>query len=234
MGISFAVPIDEAMRVADQLKNSGKVTRGRIGVQIQEVTKEVAESLNLPKAQGALVGRVEAGSPGEKAGIEAGDIITKFNGVTVEAANDLPRMVGATKPGTRVAVTVWRKGVARDFNVVLAELDADKPAKKGEKKQKDKAEQSSNALGLTTSDLSDEQKKELKVEHGVLVENAEGAAQWAGIRAGDVILRVKDTDINDVKQFNALVAKLDTKKPIPLLVQRGDSSQFVLVKPSEK
>jgi serine protease Do len=234
MGISFAVPIDEAMRVADQLKSSGKVTRGRIGVQIQEVTKEVADSLNLPKAQGALVGRVEAGSPGEKAGIEAGDIITKFNGVTVEAANDLPRMVGATKPGTRVAVTVWRKGVARDFNVVLAELDADKPAKKGEKKQKDKAEQSSNALGLTTSDLSDEQKKELKVEHGVLVENAEGAAQWAGIRAGDVILRVKDTDINDVKQFNALVAKLDTKKPIPLLVQRGDSSQFVLVKPSEK
>ncbi len=232
MGISFAVPIDEAMRVADQLKSSGKVTRGRIGVQIQEVTKEVAESLNLPKAQGALVGRVEAGSPGEKAGIEAGDIITKFNGVTVEAANDLPRMVGATKPGTRVTVTVWRKGVARDFNVVLAELDADKPTKKGEKKQKDKGEQTSNTLGLSTSDLSDEQKKELKVEHGVLVENAEGAAQWAGIRAGDVILRVKDTDIIDAKQFNALVAKLDTKKPIPLLVQRGESSQFLLVKPS--
>jgi len=234
MGISFAVPIDEAMRVADQLKSSGKVTRGRIGVQIQEVTKEVAESLNLPKAQGALVGRVEAGSPGEKAGIEAGDIITKFNGVTVEAANDLPRMVGATKPGTRVTVTVWRKGAARDFTVVLTELDADKPTKKGEKKQKEKGEQISNTLGLTTSDLSDEQKKELKVEHGVLVENAEGAAQWAGIRAGDVILRVKDTDINSAKQLNALVAKLDTKKPIPLLVQRGESSQFVLVKPSEK
>ena len=232
MGISFAVPIDEAMRVVDQLKTSGKVTRGRIGVRIGEVTKEVAESLNLPKAQGALVAQVEAGSPGEKAGIEAGDIITKFNGVTVETANDLPRMVGATKPGTHVTVTVWRKGAARDLNVVLVELDADKSTKKEDKKQKDKAEQTSNLLGLITSDLSAEQKKDLKVEHGVLVESAEGPAEWAGIRAGDVIERVKDTDIVDVKQFNALVAKLGTKKPVPLLVLRGESSQFVLVKPN--
>lgn len=232
MGISFAVPIDEAMRVVDQLKTSGKVTRGRIGVRIAEVTKEVADSLNLPKAQGALVAQVEAGSPGEKAGIEAGDIITKFNGVTIESSSDLPRMVGATKPGTHATVTVWRKGAARELSVVLVELEADKPGKKGDKKPSDKAEQSSNALGLVTSDLSDEQKKDLKIEHGVVVESAEGPAQWAGIRAGDVIERLKDADITDVKQFNALVAKLDPKKTVPLLVLRGEASQFVLVKPS--
>jgi serine protease Do len=232
MGISFAVPINEAMRVADQLKSSGKVTRGRIGVQIQDVTKEVAESLSLPKAQGAFVGRVESGSPAEKAGIQAGDIITKFNGVAIEASSDLRRMTGATKPGSTVAVTVWRKGAARDINVVLAELDADKPAKKEGKQQKEKAEPTSNSLGLITSDLSAEKKKELKVEHGVLIESAEGPAQRAGIRAGDVVERLKDTDITDVKQFNALVAKLDTKKAVALLILRGDSSQFVLVKPS--
>jgi serine protease Do len=232
MGISFAVPIDEAMRVADQLKSTGKVSRGRIGVQIQDVTKEVAESLNLPKAQGALVARVEPGSPGAKAGIESGDIIIKFNGTAIDTAGDLRRMAGSTKPGTRVSVTVWRKGAARDLSLVLAEMDGDKAAKKEDKKQpKEKAEQSSNALGLITSDLTEEQKGELKIEHGVVVDNAEGPAQRAGIRPGDVILRLKDTDITDVKQFNALVSKLEPKKAAPLLVQRGESSQFVLVKP---
>jgi serine protease Do len=234
MGISFAVPIDEALRVSDQLKATGKVTRGRIGVQIQDVTKEVADSLNLPKAQGALVGRVEPGSPAEKGGIEAGDIILKFNGANVDTSGDLRRLTGSTKPGTHITVTVWRKGATRDINVVLAEMDADKPSKRDEKNQreKDKSEQTSNALGLITNDLTDEQKKEMKVDHGVLVESAAGAAQRAGIRAGDVIERLKDTDINTVKQFNALVAKLDPKKVAALLVLRGESSQFVLIKPS--
>jgi serine protease Do len=232
MGISFAVPIDDAMRVADQLKSSGKVSRGRIGVQIGDVSKEVAESLSLPKAEGALVARVEPGSPAEKAGIEAGDIITKFNGVAILASADLRRVTGATKPGTRISVTVWRKGATRDLSVVLAEMDADKSTKKESKKQSGKAEQASNSLGLTVSDLTGEQKKELKVEHGVVVDSVDGVAQRAGIRSGDVIERLRDTDITDVKQFNALVAKLDTKKAVALLVLRGEASQFVLVKPS--
>jgi len=235
MGISFALPINDAIRVSEQLKASGKVTRGRLGVQIQEVTREIAESLNLPKAQGAQVARVEAGSPAEKAGVEAGDIILKFNGAVVESYNDLRRMAGSTKPGTKVTLNVWRKGAARDLTVVLAELDADKAAvkKDGKKsKEKDKAEQSANAFGLITSDLTDEQKKELKVEHGVVVESAEGPAQSAGLRPGDVILRLKDTDINDSKQFNALVAKLEAKKAVPLLVRRNETSQFVLIKPN--
>ena len=235
MGISFAVPINDAIRVSEQLKATGKVTRGRLGIQIQDVTREIAESLNLPKAEGASVARVEPGSPAEKAGIQAGDIVIKYNGTPVESMGDLRRMAGATKPGTKVGVTVWRKGAQRELTVVVAEVDADKavPGKKdGKKSKKEDKEQGANALGLVTSDLTDEQKKELDVDHGVVIESAEGAAQSAGLRPGDVVQRLKDTDINDSKQFNALVAKLEPKKAVPLLVTRGGASQFILLKPS--
>jgi serine protease Do len=230
MGISFAVPIDEAIRVSEQLKTTGKVTRGRIGVQIGEVTKEVAESLSLPKAQGALVQRVEPGSPAEKGGVQAGDIIIKYNGTSIEKSSDLPRLVGNTKPGTRSTVTVWRKGSTRDLPVVIAEMEADKAAAQREEK-KFKPEQPVNTLGLVVSDLTAGQKKELKVDSGVLVEVAEGAAARAGIRPGDLILRLNNTDITDAKQFNSLVAKIEPKRSVGLLVKRGETSQFVPVKP---
>jgi len=230
MGISFAVPIDEALRVSDQLKASGRVTRGRIGVQIGEVTKDVAESLGLAKAQGALVQRVEPGGPAEKGGLEAGDIILKFNGTAIERPSDLPRMVGSTKPGSRATVNIWRKGSARDIPVTVVEIEADKPAKAEEKKPKQEA--TPNSLGLVVSDLTDAQKKELKVDSGVLVESAVGVAAAAGLRAGDVVQRLNDVDIKDAKQFNALVAKLDPKKRAAVLVRRGDSSQFVPLRPS--
>jgi len=229
MGISFAVPIDEAMRVADQLRTTGKVTRGRIGVQIGEVTKDVAESLGLPRPQGAQVQRVEPGGPAEKGGLEAGDVILKFNGVSIERSSDLPRLVGGTKPGTRSVISVWRKGAMRDLNLTVAELEADKVAKKEEKKPK--VEQVANALGMIVSDLSAAQLKELKIDGGILLEATEGAAARAGLRAGDIILRLNNTDIKDARQFNGLVAKLDTKKTTLLLVRRGDSSQFVTIKP---
>nr|WP_231949423.1 DegQ family serine endoprotease [Herminiimonas arsenitoxidans] len=229
MGISFAVPIDEAMRVSDQLRASGKVTRGRIGVQIGEVTKDVAESLGLARAQGALVQRVEPGGPAEKAGVEAGDVILKFNGVGIERTSDLPRLVGGTKPGTRSTVTVWRKGATRDLSMMVTELEPEKVAKKDEKKPK--AEQAPNALGLVVSDLTPAQVKDLKIDGGILVESTDGASARAGLRAGDIILRLNNTDIKDARQFNGLVAKLDTKKIVLLLVRRGDSSQFVIVKP---
>lgn len=230
MGISFAVPIDEALRVADQLKASGRVTRGRIGVQIGEVTKDVAESLGLARAQGALVQRVEAGGPSEKAGLEAGDIILKFNGVAIERPSDLPRMVGATKPGSKATVNIWRKGSARDVSVTVVELEADKPKQAEEKKAK--PDNTPNALGLVVSDLSDAQKKELKVDNGVLVESVSGAAAGAGIRPGDVIQRLNEVDVKDARQFAQLVAKLDAKKRAALLVRRGDSSQFVPLRPN--
>ncbi len=229
MGISFAVPMDEAMRVSDQLRASGKVTRGRIGVQIGEVTKDVAESLGLARNQGALVQRVEAGGPAEKGGVEAGDVILKFNGAAIERASDLPRMVGSTKPGTRSIVTVWRKGAMRDLSLTITELEQEKVAAKVEKKAK--VEQVANTLGLIVSDLTAAQVKELKIDGGVIVESAEGSAARAGLRTGDILLRVNNTDIKDVRQFNALVAKLDVKKTTLLLVRRGDSSQFVTVKP---
>ncbi len=230
MGISFAVPIGEAMRVADQLKATGRVIRGRIGVQIGEVTKDVAESLGLPRAQGALVARVEPGSPAEKAGVEAGDIITAYNGTTIEKSGDLPRLVGNTKPGSKSSLTVLRKGQKRDLSVVVAEMESEQAAKKKEEKQK--PEQTSNALGLIVSDLSDAQKQELKLDGGVIVELAEGPAGRVGLQPGDVIVRLNNTDIKDAKQFNGLVAKLDPKKNALLLVRRGDSSQFVPVKPA--
>ncbi|MCW5299816.1 DegQ family serine endoprotease [Herbaspirillum lusitanum] len=230
MGISFAVPIDEALRVSDQLKASGRVTRGRIGVQIGEVTKDVAESLGLAKAQGALVQRIEPGGPAEKGGLEAGDIILKFNGVAIEKPSDLPRMVGGTKPGSRATVNIWRKGSARDIAVTVVEIEADKPAKVEEKKPKQEA--APNSLGLVVSDLTDAQKKELKVDSGVLVESAVGVAAAAGLRAGDVVQRLNDIDIKGSRQFNGLVAKLDPKKRAAVLVRRGDSSQFVPLRPS--
>ena len=230
MGISFAVPIDEAMRVAQQLKSLGRVVRGRIGVQIGEVTKEVAESLGLPRAQGALVARVEPGSPAEKAGIEAGDIITHFNGAVIDKSGDLPRLVGNTKPGANSTVTVLRKGTKRDLPVTVAEMEADQTAKKEEKKPK--PEQALNALGLAVADLTEAQKREMRMEGGVIVELADGVAGRAGLQPGDVIVRLNNTDIKDARQFNALVAKLDPKKNALLLVRRGESSQFVPLRPA--
>ncbi|MCE2871721.1 MAG: DegQ family serine endoprotease [Oxalobacteraceae bacterium] len=231
MGISFAVPIDEAMRVSDQLKSMGRVVRGRIGVQIGEVTKDVAESLGLPRPQGALVARVEPGSPAEKAGVEAGDIITNFNGTTIEKSGDLPRLVGNTKPGSKATLTVLRKGNKRDLPVVIAEMEVEQVAKKEEKKPKQ--EQALNSLGLAVNDLTEGQRRELKLEGGVIVELADGSAARAGIQPGDVIVRLNNTDIKDTKQFNALVAKLDPKKNALLLVRRGDASQFVPLRPAQ-
>ena len=232
MGISFAIPIDEAIHVSEQLKASGKVTRGRIGVQIGDVTKDVAESLGLPKVQGALVQRVEPGGPAEKGGLEAGDIILKYNAVSIERSSDLPRLVGSTKPGTRSVLSVWRKGASRELILTIGETEREKVAKKEDKTPK--VEMPPNALGLMVTDLTEAQKKELKIVGGVLIDSADGPASRVGLRPGDVILRLNNTDVTDVKQFNAMVARLDPKKMAVILVRRGDSSQFVPIRPNSR
>jgi len=233
-GISFAVPIDEAMRVSDQLKKTGKVTRGRIGVQVGEVSKEVAESLGLKTAQGAQVSRVEAGGPAEKGGIKAGDIILKFNGVAVARSSDLPRLVGGAPLASRAVVTVWRKGVQLDITLTVVELEGDKSAAVPAGKGAAKAEPKVNALGLTVSDLDADKKKELGLDSGVIVEAADGVAGVAGLQAGDVIIQLNNIDVKDARQFNGAVAKLDPKKPSVVLVRRGDIAQFVSLRPVTK
>src|ERR1700761_4919531 len=231
MGISFAIPIDEAMRVADQLKSSGKVVRGRIAVAIGEVTKDVADSLGLPKAQGALVSSVEPGGPADKAGVQPGDIILKFNGHSVDTATDLPRMVGDTKPGTKATITVWRKGQTRDLSVTIAEMQADKTAKTDEKQTPPPKQRATNVLGLAVSDIPADQLKALKLHNGVQVDAAGGPAARVGLQKGDIILRVGDTDVASAKQFDDLTSHLDSTKMVALLVRRGENTQFVPIRP---
>ncbi|NOV27434.1 DegQ family serine endoprotease [Cupriavidus necator] len=235
MGISFAIPIDEAMRVSEQLKSSGRVTRGRIAVAIGDVTKEVADSLGLGRARGALVGSVEPGGPAEKAGIEAGDIILKFNGRDIERASDLPRMVGETKPGTRVPLQLWRKGATREVSITVTELEPDGKARarSGATPKDDGAPPAGkpNALGLVVSDLPEARLKELKLKSGVEVEVADGPALRAGIRPGDIILRLGDTDVTNARQFNELVRGLDKNRIAAVFVRRGDATQVLTLRP---
>jgi serine protease Do len=238
MGISFAIPIDEASRVAEQLRVSGKVQRGRIGVQIDQVTRDVAESIGLGRPQGALVRSVESGSPADKAGIEAGDIITKFNGVAIERASDLPRMVGNTKPGSRVNMTVFRRGGSRELQVSVAEFEQETTAaarprtpQQGQE-EKGKASPAQQSIGIVVGELTAAQKKEAKVKGGVRVESvSDGAAQRAGVREGDIITAIGNTEINNVKEFEAAIAKLDKSKSIPLLLRRGELASYLVIRP---
>jgi len=233
MGISFAIPMDEAIRVSEQLRASGRVTRGRIGVQIGQVTRDVAESIGLGKPQGALVTGVEAGSPADKAGVEAGDIITRFDGKAIEKVADLPRLVGNTKPGSKSTVTVFRRGASRDLGLTIAEIEPDKPAAKtSERDEKPKASAAAQQVGLAVTELTDAQKKEFKVKGGVLVASATEAAARAGLREGDVILAVANTEVTSVKEFEAALAKADKAKSINVLYRRGEWAQYALIRPA--
>jgi serine protease Do len=232
-GISFAIPIDEAMRVADQLKKSGKVTRGRLGVQ----NKDVAESLGLKNNKGAEVTQVEPGSPADKGGLRVGDVVIKYNGKDIDRFADLTRMVLGTTPGTKATLTVWRKGAPADVHVTVGEADPDNKVagrssgKKGEKK--DEAPASAvNALGFVVSDLTPAQKRELGVTGGVIVEDTDGPAEAAGLRQGDILLMLNNQDIVDAKQFNAAVAKLDPKRAAAVLVRRGNQAQHFSLRPA--
>ena len=232
MGISFAIPMDEAMRVSDQLRSNGRVTRGRIGVQIEPVTKELAESIGLGKAQGALINRIEPGAPADKAGLEAGDVIVKIDGKVIEKSADLPRLVGNTKPGTKSNLTVFRRGATKEMSIVIAELEPEKTAKRNsETDDKPKATASVQGLGLVVADLTDAQKNDLKIKGGVRVESVQEQAAKAGLREGDVILAVGNFEVLQMKEFETAVAKIDKTAPVSVLFRRGELTRFALIRP---
>ncbi|WP_370261272.1 DegQ family serine endoprotease [Limnobacter sp.] len=230
MGISFAIPIDEAMRVAKQLRETGKVSRGRIGVGIGEVDKEVAKALGLESATGALVGSVGKDSPADKAGVIAGDIILRFDGKKVEKASDLPRIVGETKPGSRVNMVIWRKGTEKTVQITVGEFETEtakaqaKPADKPKPAEVDK-------LGLTVTDPTAEERKALGITGGVVVRSATGLAAGAGMAPGDVVLRVGRTDVSSAAQFAELIKAVPKGQAVPMLVRRGENSFFVVITP---
>jgi len=226
MGLSFAIPIDVANDIAQQLRTAGKVSRGRIGVVIQPVTKELADGFGLPRPQGALVNSVEKGGPAEKAGVEPGDVILRFDGKAVASSEDLPRIVGATKPGSKVTMQLWRNNPSRDVQVVIVEIQDDRSARQARRGGKPPAA-APGQHGLTLSDLTDTQRGELKISGGVLVENAQGASARAGIRRSDVILAVNNQDVKSVEHFNQMMGQFDKGRIVALLIRRGTNSLYI-------
>jgi serine protease Do len=226
MGLSFAIPIDVAMDISNQLRTAGRVSRGRIGVVIQEVTRELAESFGLPKASGALVNSVEKGGPAEKAGIEASDVILKFDGKTVASSVDLPRIVGQSRPGSKVSAQIWRKGASRDVVITVGEMPEEKVAQRAGRKES-KPGNVIARLGLTLSELTVDQRKELGVSGGLLVEDAQGAAAKAGIRRGDVLLAINNQDVKALEQLNQLLGQFEKARSVALLIRRGDGALYV-------
>lgn len=234
MGISFAIPIDEAMRIGNQLRNTGHVTRGRIGVRIDRVQRDVAESIGLDSPRGALVASVEPGSPADKAGIEAGDIILQFGGKDIARVSDLPRLVGSTRPDTKTTITVFRRGKDRKLDITVGLLEPDDAVASadgddGSDAPADLPSGSVQALGLTVSNMSDAERRDANARRGVRIEDVEGPAAEAGLQPGDIILNVGNVEINDVDDFKAAVKKADDSKPVNMLVQRDDVVQFVLI-----
>ncbi|OGA11657.1 MAG: protease Do [Betaproteobacteria bacterium RIFCSPHIGHO2_12_FULL_69_13] len=233
MGLSFAIPIDVALDVQKQLRDKGRVSRGRIGVVIQEVTRDLATSFAMDRPRGALVNSVEKGSPADKAGVEAIDIILSFNGKQVESSSDLPRIVGSTRPGSPVALEVWRKGTRRTLNITVGELKEERvAARDAPRGQKPAESAAANRLGIVVAEVSAEQKKELKLTHGLIVTDVRPDAR-ADVRKGDVLLTVvhkgQQTELKSVEQLNKLLAGLDKSAVLTLQVRRGENTAFVTV-----
>ncbi|MEN3367266.1 MAG: serine protease Do [Burkholderiales bacterium] len=224
MGVSFAIPIDIAMDVAQQLRTTGKVTRGRIGVAAQELTIDLAASFGLKEPIGALVSNVEKGGPADKAGIMPGDVILTFIGKPVQTSGDLARLVAQTKPGTVAKVEVWRKGEARTLDVTVGELMPEQVSA-----QKEPQQMPVNRAGLVLSELTPQLRERLKIDHGLVVRKAAGPAQRAGIQPADVILAVNDIPVTTMPAFEQQLAR-SASGTVALLVKRGPETLYLPLK----
>jgi serine protease Do len=231
MGLSFAIPIAVAMDVVDQLRSKGRVSRGWLGVLIQDVTRELAESFGMAKPQGALVAKVLSDSPASKAGFEVGDIVLFFDGRQVERSSDLPPIVGSTRVGTDVPVTILREGKTRELVVRTAELPEEAAVQASAVDKPGAAR--ADKLGITVADLTAQQREENDApDHGVLVtEVGEGPAKQAGIRTGDIVLLLDNTKVKDAETFKTLAGQLAAGKAISILVQRQGNPIFLALKP---
>lgn len=232
MGLSFAIPIDVAMEVANQLRANGKVTRGRIGVVIQEVTRELADSFGLQKVSGALISAVEKGGPAEKSGIQASDVILKFDGKAVAVSKDLPRMVAATVPGSKVSVQLWRKGATKEVSLTVGEVPGESRVVRASKN--DSSNEQIARLGISVVELSEEQKKQLEIEDGLLIDEVKGPSVRGELQRGDVILALNNTPIHSIEQLNTELKAIPKGRNVALRVRRGDAATYIPIKLDDK
>jgi len=232
LGIAFAIPIDVALDVQTQLQARGRVSRGRIGVAIQEVSRDLATSFGLDRPRGALVVAVEKGSPAERAGVESSDIITRVDGKAVDSQSDLPRFVAAIRPGNKAELEVWRKGGNRALSITVGEWEEERIAGREPPRPQRQAAAAANRLGVMVSELSVKQKEDLKISHGVLVTEVRADVR-AELRRGDVLMSLvhkgQHTELRSVEQLNKVLAGLDKSAVITLQVRRGEAMAFVTV-----
>jgi serine protease Do len=235
MGLSFAIPIDVATQVVEQLRTKGTVTRGRIGVTIQGLTHVLAESFGLSQPNGALVSSVEKGGPADKAGIEASDVILKFDGHVVMNSSDLPRIVAAVKPGSKAVVELWRKGAATQLTVIVAKMPEDGMLAEAASGPENEAGKMIARLGLALSEPSREQLSDLQINGGLLVETVKGrAARTVGLQHGDVLLAIGNMPLRTLSQLIEIIKQVPNGRNVALLVHRGDNTFYVAIKLDEK
>ncbi len=223
-GLAFAIPIDVALKVKDEIQQHGKVSHGKLGVTVQAVDQALAENFGLKAPQGALVGSVQKDGPAAKAGLKPGDVILKYDGKAIARSSDLPSLVAYTKPGDKVTLEVWRDGKAQELSVRVGNREPDKTAMA----DTEGAAAQSGKLGVSVRPLTAEERQQANVEGGVVVEQVAGAAARAGVQEGDVILQVNRTPVKSVEQLRELVGK--SGKSVALLIQREDAQIFVPVR----
>jgi len=230
MGLSFAIPIDVAIDVVQQLKEHGKVERGWLGIQLQQITQDLARSFGLDRPRGALVAGVTAGSPADNAGFKTGDVIVAYGNVAIEDSSDLPPLVGATHPGETRSFTVMRNGKERQLDVKLGKLE-----ERGVKVAvNDTQAAEGSALNLTVSDLATDELKQRGVDNGVLVRSVgPGMAADAGVRPGDILVQLNSQPVKSAEQLQKLASELPAGKSVPILVKRGNFSMFLAMRVPE-